>query len=106
MRKKKFHVYTTFTKLWPQPSLSAPPPIAPPPQRSAKLLHRCSSSSSDSNFEPNGAERANTRVIHKFTEFFSKGSGKKICSAMSPQKLKIQLYRWQIVNGCHDFDYF
>ena len=93
MRKKKFHVYTTCTKLWPEQSRGAPPPLAPPTQRSAELLHRCSSSSSDSNFEPNGAERANTRVIHKFTEFFSKGSGKKICSAMSPQKLKIQLYQ-------------
>ena len=51
------------------------------------------SSSSDSNFEPNGAERANTRVIHKFTELFSKGSGKNFFLAMSPQKLKIQLYR-------------
>ena len=98
MKKNKFHVYTTFTKLWPQQSRGAPLSLAPTPQRSSELLHRCSSSSSDSNFEPNGAERANTRVIHKFTEFFLKGSGKKICSAMSPQKLKIQLYRWQIVN--------
>jgi hypothetical protein len=65
-----------------------------PPQRRAELLHRCSSSSSDSNFEPNGVERANTRVIHKFTEFFLKWSGKKICLAMSPQKINIQLYRW------------